>query len=260
MLQFHSQKVGNKQRDVGLKIEMLTITGISPAVAAVATDAVTTAYHGITRRAEVKREETVFLFGLGGLGFNALQVVKHIGARVIVTDIREEKLNAALSLGVPSKDIVPAGKSVQDFVQESGLHGKIDTILDFVGKNQTFEDAQQIGAYKNFRGYCSLTIDLIDHGISHIIVRPGGKILCVGTLDRKNEVDMKIGIRKRLSIIFTYGGQQRDLVEVLDLISRKVLQPQVELGKLSDFPRALRDLGAGKIKDRIALVPDLDDL
>ncbi|KAJ5568080.1 hypothetical protein N7450_010566 [Penicillium hetheringtonii] len=209
--------------------------GISSAVAAVATDAVTTAYHGITRRAEVKREETVFLFGLGGLGFNALQVVNHIGARVIVTDIRQEKLNAALSLGVPSKDIVPAGKSVLDFVQESGLHGKIDTILDFVGKNQTFEDAQQI-------------------------VRPGGKILCVGTLDRKNEVDMKIGIRKRLSIIFTYGGQQRDLVEVLDLISRKVLQPQVELGKLSDFPRALRDLGAGKIKDRIALVPDLDYL
>lgn len=93
-----------------------------------------------------------------------------------------------------------------------------------------------------------------------ITVRPGGKILCVGTLDRRNEIDMKIGIRKRLSIIFTYGGQQRDLVEVLDLISRKVLQPQVELGKLSDFPQALKDLGAGKIKDRISLVSDIADL
>lgn len=90
-------------------------------------------------------------------------------------------------------------------------------------------------------------------------VRPGGKILCVGTLDRTNEVDMKIGIRKRLSIIFTYGGQQRDLVEVLDLISRKVIQPQVELGKLSDFPKVLKDLGAGKVKDRVALVSDLID-
>lgn len=82
-------------------------------------------------------------------------------------------------------------------------------------------------------------------------------MLCVGTLDRTNEIDMKIGIRKRLSIIFTYGGQQRDLVEVLDLISQKVLQPRVEIGRLCDFPKVLADLGAGKITDRVALVSDL---
>ncbi|CAI7667291.1 unnamed protein product [Penicillium pancosmium] len=212
----------------------LSIIGIPPAVAAVATDAVTTVYHGITRRAEVKNNETVFLFGLGGLGFNALQIVRHIGARVIVSDVRQEKLDAALSLGIPAEDIVPVGKSVQSFVKENGLQGKIDTVLDIVGKHQTFEDAQQI-------------------------VRIGGKILCVGTLDRKNEIDMKIGIRKRLSIIFTYGGQQRDLMEVLDLITQKVLQPQVELGRLSDFPKVLKDLENGKIKDRMALVSDLID-
>lgn len=78
----------------------------------------------------------------------------------------------------------------------------------------------------------------------------------MGTLDRTNELDMKIGIRKRLSIIFTYGGQQSDLVKVLDLISKGVIQPQVELGKLQDFPKILKDLGDGKIKDRIALLSD----
>lgn len=88
------------------------------------------------------------------------------------------------------------------------------------------------------------------------LVRPGGKILCVGTLDRKNELDMKIGIRKRLNIIFTYGGQYQDIVEVLDLIARKVIQPQVEMGKLQDFPKVLKDLGDGKIQDRVALVSD----
>lgn len=119
--------------------------GVEPCVAAVATDAVTTAYHGITRRAEVKKEETVFLFGLGGLGFNALQIVRAIGARVIVSDLRQEKLDSAVKLGVPSEDIVPVGKSVQDFVKEKGLQGKIDTILEFVGGRQTFHDAQEIG-------------------------------------------------------------------------------------------------------------------
>jgi propanol-preferring alcohol dehydrogenase len=71
--------------------------------------------------------------------------VRAIGARVIVSDLRQEKLDAALKLGVPAEDIVPVGKSVQDFVKENGLQGRIDTVLEFVGSNQTNQDAQQIG-------------------------------------------------------------------------------------------------------------------
>lgn len=126
---------------------MLTacLEGVSPAEGAVATDAVTTAYHAITRRGEVKATETVFLFGLGGLGFNALQIIKHIGARVIVSDIRQGRLEEAALLGIPRENLVPAGASVQDFVKEKRLEGQIDTVLDFVGTHQTFEDSQQIG-------------------------------------------------------------------------------------------------------------------
>jgi propanol-preferring alcohol dehydrogenase len=146
VLRFHCLRVFFPLKTIEV-IRVVTIIGIPPAVAAVATDAVTTVYHGITRRAEVKKNETVFLFGLGGLGFNALQIVRHIGARVIVSDVRQEKLDAALHLGVPAGDIVPIGKSVQSFVQEKGLQGTIDTVLDIVGKHQTFEDAQQIGRF-----------------------------------------------------------------------------------------------------------------
>ncbi|KAJ6143099.1 hypothetical protein N7471_002552 [Penicillium samsonianum] len=203
--------------------------GIPSSVAAVATDAVKTSYHAIVRRAEVKSNETVFLFGLGGLGFNALQIVLHIGARVIVSDIRQQRLEEAARWGVPGQDLVPAGKSVQDFVRENGLQGKIDTTLDFVGTHQTFQDAQNI-------------------------VRRGGKLLCVGTLDDENTVDMKIGIQKRLSIIFTYGGQWRDLKEVLDLISKGIIQPQVETAALKEFPQVLKSVCDGKVKSRVALL------
>ncbi|KAL4889858.1 chaperonin 10-like protein [Aspergillus ambiguus] len=188
--------------------------GIPSAVAAVATDAVKTSYHAITRRAEVQPHETVFLFGLGGLGFNALQI---------------ERLEEAARFGIPEKDLVPANKSVQDFVRENGLQGKIDTTLDFVGTHQTFQDAQNI-------------------------VRRGGKLLCVGTFDDENKINMKIGIQKRLSIIFTYGGQLRDLKEVLDLISKEIIQPQVETAGLKDFPHVLKVLCDGKIKARVALL------
>lgn len=119
--------------------------GVTLAQAAVATDAVTTAYHAITRRDNVQKTETVFLFGLGGLGFNALQLLLAIGGRVIVSDIRQERLDEAVKLGVAPGGVVPVGKSVQDFVSENGLQNKIDTVLDFVGTHQTFEDAQHIG-------------------------------------------------------------------------------------------------------------------
>lgn len=112
---------------------------------AVSTDAVTTAYHAVVKRAAVQRSDVVFLFGLGGLGFNALQILLHIGARVIVSDTRQETLAAARTLGVAEADIVPAGASVQDFVKSAGLENKIDKVLDFVGVHQTFADAQRIG-------------------------------------------------------------------------------------------------------------------
>ena len=83
---------------------------VTPAQAAVACDAVKTGYHAIVRRGEVRKEELVFQFGLGGLGFNALQVVRHIGARVIVADVKQEILDEAENIGIPKGDIVPIGK------------------------------------------------------------------------------------------------------------------------------------------------------
>lgn len=134
-------------------------SGVSPLQAAVATDAVATAYHAVHRRAEVKSHETVLLFGLGGLGFNGLQVLKTTGARIIVSEIRQERLDAAVKLGVPESDIVPIGTSVQEFVKQNGLEEKIDTTIDFVGLKQTFEDAQQVGK-NDCTDLRSLRIDL----------------------------------------------------------------------------------------------------
>jgi propanol-preferring alcohol dehydrogenase len=86
------------------------------------------------------------------------------------------------------------------------------------------------------------------------LVRRGGKLLCVGSIDPENTVYMKIGTRKRLSYIFTYGGQVEDLKEVLSLISKGVIRPQVKKGKLEDFPNVLQDLVDGKVDCRVALM------
>lgn len=85
-------------------------------------------------------------------------------------------------------------------------------------------------------------------------MRRGGKMVCIGTLNTENTIDMKIGIRKRLSIIFSYGGQLKDLEAALDLIAQGVLRPQVETGRLEEFPTALKDLCDGNVKARVALL------
>ena len=65
---------------------------------------------------------------------------------------------------------------------------------------------------------------------------------------------MKTGTRKRLSYIFSYGGQVKDLELVLNLIAAGKIHPQVETKTLKDFPTVLRDLCDGKVKARVALL------
>ena len=84
-------------------------------------------------------------------------------------------------------------------------------------------------------------------------VRIAGRMVCVGTLSAENIMNMKRGIRKRLTVIFSYGGQREDLEELLDLMGKGVIMPQTEEGKLEDFPRWLQDLCDGKVKARVAL-------
>jgi len=124
--------------------------GISPAAGAVATDAVMTAYHAVVGRGQVKKTDTVLLYGLGGLGFNALQVIQSIGARVIVVDQRQEVLDEAVKFGVKSEDIVPVGTaSVTEWVRERKL--TVDTAIDFVGVPETFKTAIESGESQSRR-------------------------------------------------------------------------------------------------------------
>lgn len=86
-------------------------------------------------------------------------------------------------------------------------------------------------------------------------MRRGGKIVCVGTMDTENMVHMKIGVRKRLTFVFSYGAHVDDLKEALELIARGNIRPQVETARLDELPDVLKRLGNGEVKSRIALIP-----
>ena len=86
----------------------------------------------------------MLVFGLGGLGFNAVQMLKAHGVeRVVVADQRQEVLDQAVEFGVRKEDCVPVGKDVVEFVNERGL--LVDVVMDFVGREETFGASQQLG-------------------------------------------------------------------------------------------------------------------
>jgi propanol-preferring alcohol dehydrogenase len=64
-----------------------------------------------------------------------------------------------------------------------------------------------------------------------------------------------LAVRKKLTILCSYGGIYEDVEDCLDLIAKGKLQPQVETGDMEDFPSVLERLHEGKIKSRIALIP-----
>ena len=123
--------------------------GVSASQGAVATDAVMTAYHAVVQKAKAKKEDTVVLYGLGGLGFNALQVLLHIGARVIAVDRRQEVLDEAVRFGVKQEDAVPADTAdVAAWIAEKGII--VDKVIDFVGTHDSFKASQSLGERSGF--------------------------------------------------------------------------------------------------------------
>lgn len=65
---------------------------------------------------------------------------------------------------------------------------------------------------------------------------------------------MKIGTRKRLSYIFSYGGQVQDLSEVLQMIASKSIDPKVEERPFGELQSVLKALEGGEVEARVALV------
>ena len=58
-----------------------------------------TAFHGILDQGQVKADETVVVYGCGGVGLSAIQIASAVGARVIAVDLDDRKLELAKKVG-----------------------------------------------------------------------------------------------------------------------------------------------------------------
>lgn len=168
--------------------------------ACVVADALTTAFHGVTRRARVEPGEVVAVIGCGGLGLNVIQVAALVGARVIAVDVDPRKLALAKELGASLTVDAREGDAPKRIRTETG--GGAHVAVEAIGNPKTQEQA-----------LASL--------------RTGGRMLMLGSAAENMSLQGGRVMYRELSIIGTLGCRPIDFPIVLDLVKR---------GKLSIGP------------------------
>jgi D-arabinose 1-dehydrogenase-like Zn-dependent alcohol dehydrogenase len=204
---------------------------VPPPVLAVLTDAVATPLHGLKRVAKLQPDETLVVFGVGGLGSNAVQIGKAIGARVIAVTRSAAKLRLARELGADETVAAEDGDPVAAVKALTGGYGP-DVVIQCVGSAAVDEQAIAAGG-------------------------PGGRVVLIGaSLDpfQARAVDI---FWRELSVLGSRGFVPDDIRDAIDLYLdgtitvEHLIQAVRPLEAAND---ALDDLRAGHVL-RSVLVP-----
>ncbi|MBI5360384.1 MAG: zinc-binding dehydrogenase [Planctomycetes bacterium] len=103
-------------------------------------DAISTPYHAVKNRGNVRPGDWVVVFGCGGVGVNAIQLAAASGASVIAVDVMDAKLELARSMGavktVNAQTDPDVGKAVRKITG-----GGADTAFEIIGNPMTIQAA-----------------------------------------------------------------------------------------------------------------------
>ncbi|WP_108816776.1 zinc-binding dehydrogenase [Loktanella sp. Alg231-35] len=194
---------------------------MSPALAAGLGCRVTTAWHALTDRANVRAGEWVAVHGTGGIGLSALLLAKMLGAQVVVVDVVQEKLDHALSLGADAA----VNASTQDVPA---------AIIDITGGGaQVSLEALGIAQTTNASVECLATLGRHVH-----VGMPAG--------DGRMEVNMRAIYSKQLAFFGTRGMPSWKYPSLLSMIERgavdltPMLDREVSLSGASAELRAMK--------------------
>jgi alcohol dehydrogenase len=159
-----------------------------------------TSYRGLIKRAKVKSDETVAIFGCGGVGLSAIMIAKAQGANVYAIDINDDALEIAQSLGaqtINSKNTDPVA-----FLQNlGGAHVAVDAL----GSEAT-------------------------SGASVLSLARGGRHLQLGLLltpSGLTAMPMARVIAWELDLLGSHGMAAVDYPEMLALVASGVLNPSL---------------------------------
>jgi propanol-preferring alcohol dehydrogenase len=205
--------------------------GVSFEEAAILADAVATPLHALREQAQLQAGETLAIIGAGGLGLQAVQIGKLLGARVLSVDLEEKRLAMAKAMGA-EETFQATGKELEDSILSYTQGRGVDTVLDLVGKNETFHS-------------------------SLAFLKKGGKLVLVGySFDQPFSIFPAVIMRGEFRIIGSRACRLRDMEEVIELVAAKKIKPLVtETFPLEQVNEVHARLKRNEILGRVVLRP-----
>lgn len=198
---------------------------VSFEAAASATDAILTPYHAIMKvKLDLGPTTKVLALGAGGLGLNAIQILRTFGCHIVCVDKKAGNEQLARDFGASE---FFAGTEHISHEPES-----FDVCFDFVGNQQTIDGCAKY-------------------------VRPGGKIVLVGLGKKALNIPNYELARREVQIVFNFGGNSKDQSEILEWISKGILKPVVTTVSMDELPKYMKKLANGEVVGRIVFKPKL---
>lgn len=206
---------------------------MDPALAAGLGCRVTTAWHALTDRANVRAGEWVAIHGTGGIGLSCLLLAKMLGARVIAVDVVDDKLTHARTLG--------ADATVNARTEDAAA-----AIRDITGGGaQVSVEALGIAVTTNASVECLATLGRHVH-----VGMPAG--------DGMMQINMRAIYAKQLSFFGTRGMPAWKYPSLLDMITRGAVDLAPMLDRVVPLSGASAELRAmtGPTRPGTAVITD----
>ncbi|MCV0391787.1 MAG: alcohol dehydrogenase [Nitrosopumilus sp.] len=214
------------------------LDGVNPDAATSLACSGLTAYNAV-KKANSNSPEFLLIIGAGGLGLMAIQIAKAITkAKIICIDNDDKKFDTAKKMGadfVVNTNVVGSlssggGSPIQKIISICNGKGP-DSVIDFVNAPQTVKVA--LG-----------------------VLRKRGNLILVGLFGGSLEISLVSIPLKSIVIQGAYTGNYTDMVELLDLARKGVINPVISKRySLEQANNALEDLKARKIIGRAVINP-----
>jgi propanol-preferring alcohol dehydrogenase len=182
--------------------------------------------HRALKHARISPGQRLGVFGVGGLGHLAIQLVHALGAEITAVDISESKLATARSLGAKRTLDAAATDVAKEFRRSGGVHVALVTS----GAKAAYDTA-----------FASL--------------RPTGMLLVVGLPAEDICFPPILMAAREVRIQASAVGTREDLHEVLALAAQGKLRCEVAARPLSQVNDVLDQMRRGEISGRIVLTP-----
>lgn len=210
---------------------LIDIEGVDPSLAATYACSGVTVYSAINKLMPMDPEEPVVLVGAGGLGLNAIAILKALGhKRICIVDVAEDKLAAAKAQGATDTVLAGPEGTTQRIIEACG--GPVAGVVDLVNGTQTARFAFDA-------------------------LRKGGKLVQVGLFGGELNIPLPLMPIRALTIQGSYVGDVKELRALIDIAKQGKIPPiPIENQPQRNADAVLHRLKEGRITGRVVLVAE----